>query len=196
MNYLQEVAQLRVELSSAYMEIELTQATMELAEQQPTDYENLFQRELYKVFEKSKRHLIPKETYNKTIEGLKTAAQESSSKSRHGYYVLGKYEVLQCGDVEKLIKKRRMPDERPMYYVSIEETFDVIKRAHIATGHGGRDRMVKHLTEKYANITKDALKLFKSYCEVCQKKNKRPVVTGVVVCPIISNEFNSRGQVD
>ncbi|KAK4326930.1 hypothetical protein Pmani_002573 [Petrolisthes manimaculis] len=90
MNYLQEVAQLRVELSSVYMEVELTQATIELTEQQPTDYEHLFKRELYKVFEKSKRHLIPKETYNKTIEELKTAAQESSSKSRHGYYVLGK----------------------------------------------------------------------------------------------------------
>ncbi|KAK4312193.1 hypothetical protein Pmani_016349 [Petrolisthes manimaculis] len=89
-----------------------------------------------------------------------------------------------------------MPDERPMYNVSIEETFDVIKRAHIATGHGGRDRMVKHLAEKYANITKDALKLFKSYCEACQENIKRPVATSVVVLPIISNEFNSRGQVD
>ena len=90
MNYLQEVAQLIVEFSSAYMEVELTQATMEHAEQQPTDYENLLKRKLYKVFEKSKRHLIPKETYNKTIEELKTAAQESSSKSRYGYYILGK----------------------------------------------------------------------------------------------------------
>ena len=83
-----------------------------------------------------------------------------------------------------------------LYYVSIEETFDVIKRAHIATGHDGRDRMVKHLAEKYASITKDALKLFKSYCEVCQEKIKRPVATGVVVRPIKSNEFNSRGQVE
>ncbi|KAK4308706.1 hypothetical protein Pmani_019610 [Petrolisthes manimaculis] len=93
MNYLQEVAQLKVELSSAYIEVELTQATMEQTEQQPTDNEYFFKRELYKVFEINKRHLIPKETYNKTIEELKTAAQESSSKSRHDYYVLGKYET-------------------------------------------------------------------------------------------------------
>ena len=46
MNYLQVAAQLTVELSSAYMEVELTQATMEQAEQQPTVYENLFKREL------------------------------------------------------------------------------------------------------------------------------------------------------
>ena len=62
-----------------------------------------------------------------------------------------RYEVLQCGDIEKLIIKRQTPDERPVYYVSIEDTFDVI--AHIATGHGGRDRMTKHLADKYANIT-------------------------------------------
>jgi len=106
------------------------------------------------------------------------------------------YEVLQCGDIEKLIIKRQTPDERPVYYVSIEDTFDVIKKAHIATGHGGRDKMTKHLADKYANITRDALKLFKSYCSVCQEKTKRSVATGVVVRPILSHDFNSRGQVD
>lgn len=83
-----------------------------------------------------------------------------------------RYEVLQCGDIDQLIKKRKTPDERPVYYVSIEDTYDIIKRAHIATGHGGRDRMTKHLTDKYANITRDALKLFKSFCAVCQEKKQ------------------------
>ena len=46
------------------------------------------------------------------------------------------------------------------------------------------------------NITRDALKLFKSYCSVCQEKTKRPVATGVVVRPILSHDFNSKGQVD
>ena len=40
-----------------------------------------------------------------------------------------------------------------MYYVSIEDTYDVIRRAHIATGHGGRDRMVKEIGKKYVNVT-------------------------------------------
>ena len=83
-----------------------------------------------------------------------------------------------------------------MYYVSIEETYDVIKRAHLATGHGGRDRMLKELRKKYTNITQLALQLFKSLCEECQKKRTRSVTKGVVVRPILSHEFNSRGQVD
>ena len=42
----------------------------------------------------------------------------------------------------------------------IEETFDIIKRVHIATGHGGRDRMWKELGKKYANVTRDSIELF------------------------------------
>ena len=107
-----------------------------------------------------------------------------------------RFEVLQCGDVEKLIKKRTASDETPLYYVSIEETYDVIKRAHISTGHGGRDRMTKELNKKYVNVTREAIDLFKSLCFECQRKRKRPAVKGVVVKPILTNEFSSRGQVD
>ena len=53
------------------------------------------------------------------------------------------------GDVEKLIKQRTFPEEPPIYYVTIENAFDVIRRAHVATGHGGRDRMLKALCPKY-----------------------------------------------
>ena len=84
----------------------------------------------------------------------------------------------------------------PIYYVSIEETYDVIKRAHTATGHGGRDRMTKHLSMKYANITREVVELFKSYCVTCQEKRKRQMTKGVIVKPILSKDFGSRSQVD
>ena len=92
------------------------------------------------------------------------------------YYILNRYEVLQCGDVEKLIKKRKSPEDRPVYFATIEDTYDIITKAHIATGHGGRDRMLKHLGQKYANITTYAVELFKSYCLVCQEKRIRPML--------------------
>ena len=98
--------------------------------------------------------------------------------------------------MEKLIKKRTNLVDSPLYYVSLEDTFDVIKRAHIATGHGGRDRMIKELQRKYVNITTKSLELYKSLCEECQKKRKRPMTKGVVVRPILTKEFSSRGQVD
>ena len=70
------------------------------------------------------------------------------------------------------------------------------KCAHIATGHGGRDRMVKELGKKYANVTRDSIELFKSMCIDCQRKRVRPMTKGVVVRPILSKEFSARGQVD
>ena len=127
---------------------------------------------------------------------MKTVSRVSTKKSRNHYYILNKYEILVCGDVDKLIKKRTSPEDHPVYYATIENTYDIIYRTHIDTGHGGRDRMLKHLGKKYANITTDAVELFKSYCLVCQEKRKRPKTKGVVVKPNLSSEFNSRGQVD
>lgn len=155
-----------------------------------------FREELYSRYEKCRKYLIPKEEYFQIIEDIRTTSERKNTKSHHQYYLLSKYEVLQCGDVEKLIKKRQTPDETPVYYVSIEDTYDIVKRAHVATGHGGRDRMTKELQVKYANIQRDTVELFKSLCQECQKKRKRPMTKGVVVKPILSSEFSSRGQVD
>ncbi|KAH3781688.1 hypothetical protein DPMN_159590 [Dreissena polymorpha] len=33
--------------------------------------------------------------------------------------------------------------------------------------------MLKHVNVNYANITKDSVELFKSYCQVCQEKKER-----------------------
>ena len=74
--------------------------------------------------------------------------------------------------------------------------YDIIKRTHIATGHGGRDKMLKVLTPKYANITSEVVELYKSLCVECLKKRKRAATKGVVVRPILSRDYGSRGQVD
>ena len=77
-----------------------------------------------------------------------------------------RYQILQYVDIEKFIKKRKTEQEEPLYYVCIVDTYDVIQRAHVATGHGGRDRIMKHLGTKYSNITREAVELFKSLCSI------------------------------
>ena len=91
-----------------------------------------------------------------------------------------------CGDVKKLMKRRKTQDEQPVYYAIMDDKYDIISRGDITTDHGGRDRMLKHLCQKYANSTTEVVELYKSYCLVCQKKRKHPRTTGVVV--------NSRGH--
>ena len=97
-----------------------------------------------------------------------------TKKKTHEYYLISKFEILQCGDVEKLIKKQLREEDTHLYYVSIEDTFDIIERAHILTGHGGRDRMAKELSKQYVNGTREDVELFKPLCVDCQQKRKRP----------------------
>ena len=109
------------------------------------NFEMEFRDKLYEKYSECQKYFIPKEVYYTTIEALKSASNVSTKKSRQQYYILKKYEILKCGTVEKLIKKRKSTEDRPIYYITIEDTYDIISKAHIATGHGGRDRMVKHL---------------------------------------------------
>ena len=83
--------------------------------------------------------------------------------------------------MEKHIKMRKSPEDHPVYYAIIEDTYDIISKAHITSGHGGCERMLKHFGQKYANITTDVVELFKSYLVVCQEKRKCPKTTVVVV---------------
>src|SRR5688572_15875075 len=86
--------------------------------------------------------------------------------------------------------------EKTVYFAHNEEMYDIIKRVHLSTGHGGRDKMLKVLSVKYANITREVVELFKSLCTECRKKRKTKCVKGVVVKPIISRDYGSRGSVD
>ena len=107
-----------------------------------------------------------------------------------------RYAVLQCGDIEKLILKQSDATKDPIYFTNISDMFDIIKRTHIATGHGGRDKMLKILAPKYVNITSEVVELYKSLCVECAKKRKRAATKGAVVHSILSRHYGSRGQVD
>lgn len=77
----------------------------------------------------------------------------------------------------------------------MDELFNIIKESHQSTGHGGRQVTLRLINEKYSNITQEIVTLFIDGCENCQlKKNK--VRKGIVVKPIVSNNLNSRCQVD
>src|SRR5438132_6945162 len=109
--------------------------------------------------------------------------------------MLKRYRILLCGDVEKLIINGKA-DGDVVYFAHNDYLFDIIKRVHVTSGHGGRDKMMKVLSVKYANITREVVELYKSLCIECAKKRKRPAVKGVVVRPILTNDYGSRGQVD
>ena len=128
------------------------------------------------------------DTQDQVLHDLKMASEDPYKKVRQNYYLLSKLEILLCSDIEKLIKKRADSSVPPLYYVTL-----II---HLTSSNGGRDCMIKELQKKYANITTKSIELFKSLCEECQKKRKRPMTKGIVVRPILSKDYSSRGQVD
>ncbi|XP_008189468.1 KRAB-A domain-containing protein 2-like [Acyrthosiphon pisum] len=73
---------------------------------------------------------------------------------------------------EKSIKP--ISDGTVLYYLKVDEMFDVLYTTHIAIGHGGRDRML----------------LF-----ILSKKQPNPK-KGLVSKPIVHTAFNSRAQID
>ena len=107
-----------------------------------------------------------------------------------------RFDVLECGDIQRLVKKRKRESGLILYYVCAKEMYSIIQKAHIATGHGGRDKMLKELSKRYANITREVVGLYKEFCEECQLKKRKIASKGLVVRPLISKDFNSRGQVD
>jgi predicted esterase len=54
-----------------------------------------------------------------------------------------------------------------LFLISMTTEQHNLHKFHIATGHGGRDKMIKEANTKYANVSKEALELFKELCEEC-----------------------------
>ena len=111
------------------------------------------------------------------------------------YQLLKRYDVVQIGNTVKLIYPVAEGSSSIKYYVQKEDIFDVIHDAHLAIGHGGRNRMIKETQTKYKNITAESIMLYLSLCVPCLKKSKVPK-KGLVIKPMIFSEMNSRAQVD
>jgi len=76
--------------------------------------------------------LLKKDEYFSLIEELKNAVGVKSQTPRQ-YYILKKYEIMQCGDVEKLVEKKAdsSGSSDTVYYAHVDEMYDIINRKHI-----------------------------------------------------------------
>lgn len=148
----------------------------------------ILQRECQKT---SHFNVLSSDKYSELVKEVEDA-EKSEIRTPLQQRRLKRFCVLKIGDVKKLIARS---EESIKYYLPADELYDVIEAAHVAVGHGGRDRMLAETTTKYANITKEMIGLYLSMCDVCQQKktNKK---RGLVSKPILHSEMNSRCQVD
>ena len=80
-------------------------------------------------------------------------------------------------------------------FVTIEELYDIIRNAHVALKHKGRNVLMDHLNAKYKNVTKEAVTAFLEQCPTCATK-KRVQRKGLTVKPMVFKQFNDRVRTD
>lgn len=102
------------------------------------------------------------------------------------YRIVTRYDVLSINGKERLIKPMNKTTKKAIYYATNEELFDILHTAHLAIGHGGRNRMVAKLKHQYANITKETIMAYLELCSECRKKSAH-IKTGYVSQPILES---------
>lgn len=136
-------------------------------------------------------NLSQQESVIKTLSEVEAGVKKTA---KH-YRCEKSYEVMKLGTEVDVIVKRKNPEVDPIIrFVPYENCYDKLLEAHLQTGHGGRDRMLYYMKNKWL-ISKNTCKLFVSMCKICNRK-RAAVRKSVVVKPILSEHFNSRGQVD
>jgi hypothetical protein len=111
--------------------------------------------------------LITKEKYRRIAVDLKHLRDTGKrTKFISNYYK--RYELLEFMDTVTLVRSGTQKR-----VVAAEDLFDVINAAHIATNHGGRDSILKHLKEDFFNVTKHQVNTFLSMCDGCSGKRVR-----------------------
>ncbi|XP_014487986.1 PREDICTED: KRAB-A domain-containing protein 2-like [Dinoponera quadriceps] len=128
------------------------------------------------------------------IEQFKLAPLLKLQRTHKQYYYGKKYDVMEVGTKKSLILKRKSDSDPVVQIVPTENFYHILRKTHQSTDHGGRDKMLYSLKSKYLIPTSVVLEFLK-LCTVCQSKKKIPR-KGIVVCPIVSSDFNHRGQVD
>jgi len=143
---------------------------------------------------KKKSKQIKLLTKNEIDEMIRTLSTPSTEQK---YYYLKKHYRLTETEPPCLVKL----DEPGKYLVqrlviAAEDMFDICMKIHKNVGYQGRQGMEKEAKKFYYNVSRPIIELFLQYSAEYQTKRKKTVNHGLVVKPIISDHFNSRGQVD
>jgi hypothetical protein len=158
-----------------------------------TNAKTVFLESLKQIKNKSCGFLMDNEDYKRIIDETKSAKLKVK-KSGADYNRIRRFDILTVGDNEKLVVPLNESNDI-LYYLTIEEMYDIIDSVHKSIGHGGMNKMYKELSKKYKNITQEVVKLFVDSCKTCQLKKPKKK-KHITVQPILSQDLNSRGQVD
>lgn len=130
----------------------------------------------------------------KLVIEMLTEIENGVKKTQKHYRVSKSYELVKISGEIFVAQKRKNTNDPLIYLVPYENCYDKLLEAHIQTGHGGRDRMFFYAKTKWV-LSKNSCAIFASMCTICNRKRAAPK-KHVVTKPILSDNFNTRGQMD
>ena len=129
---------------------------------------------------------IPRIKFEKVIGSL----QNKDTKWNQYYYYCKKYYVTESEPPMLFYTKAKTR------VLCIEEMWEELWKVHTKVGNTGRTIMEKEGAKFFCNMTRTIINIFLKYSEEYQLKRKKTVNHGRVVKPILSDNFNSRMQID
>ena len=126
--------------------------------------------------------------YNENVAGLYSAMANPGKKSSQQQYLLRAFIFVQgINGAMTLARKRETEEDNFLYVVPNEHLYDTISKDHINLGHAGITKLMQYTRSKYSNVTQQAVTLYISLCEECERKKKKDCSKSIIVKPIRSN---------
>lgn len=156
----------------------------------------------------NKSQMISKEKYDEMIKVL--SGGKSGQKSKQDYNWLAQYKLINFGESESVIvriKDLKQHSTKGNHTCEVdlnklqilaheEELFSILHQAHCKDlGHCHSRKMHEHLMKYYINFSRPLCDLYVSLCSICCQ-TKKTTAKPEGFKPILSETFNSRGQVD
>ena len=91
-----------------------------------------------------------------------------------------------------LYSRKKCVDDSTIRIIPMAKYFEILKQVHKTVGRVGRLTMIQHIKNRLY-IPNKPIELFVDLCSVCEKRAVPK--QGIVTQPIISKDFNTRGQV-
>lgn len=104
------------------------------------------------------------------------------------------YDVMRKKDRDVLIMKRKSDSDPYIEILCVEDYYDILLSTHLKLNHAGRDKMKAYMSDRN-DMKLWTISMFVKLCPSCQK-TKHIRRKGLVVKPIISEQFQARGQID
>ncbi|CAH2097955.1 unnamed protein product [Euphydryas editha] len=130
----------------------------------------------------------------KLIDDYNIAKLRKKRPTDKQYHHAKKYDIFNVGSEKILIMNRKSQSDSVIQIIPSSEYYYRILDAHIATGHGRRDKIVHALKNKYV-VPIFAITIFLRLCKICLSKKSLPK-SGTAGKSMISDEINSRGYID